>query len=398
MKILHVISGIAARYGGPTFAVRSLCSALSRVPGLTVELATTDADGPGGRLDPRAIADLPFLVHLCRRDWSERWKFSAELYRWLRRNVRRFDVVHLHALWNFAAWAACRVARREGVPVVLSPCGMLLPYTFRRSRRFKQLYWWAVEKRNLRAVHRLHATSSAESQELQRTLPHVPTTVLPLGVDDDAWTALRQPDWLRSRCGPAVGDRPIVLFIGRLHPVKGLVDLLLPAFAQLPTDAFLVLVGGRDPHAPEHEAEVRRTIDELRLQDRVALLEAVPPRDRWALFDGAAIFVLPSVSENFGMVVSEAMARAVPVVVADTVQSCEHVRAADCGRITPRDPARLAAHLRELLQNPDLRRDYGERGADYARQHLTWDHIAREFHDVYLQLAGKAMRVCQPTA
>src|SRR5690348_14224556 len=133
MRVLHVIPGIAPRYGGPSAAILPMCGALSRVPGLQVEIATTDADGAGRALTQDEVPPCPAPLHLFRRDFSERWKVSRGLGGWLWRHAGEYDLLHVHALWTFSTAAACAAARRHGVPVVIRPCGMLSDYTWGRS-------------------------------------------------------------------------------------------------------------------------------------------------------------------------------------------------------------------------------------------------------------------------
>jgi glycosyltransferase involved in cell wall biosynthesis len=385
LRVLHVIPALAARYGGPSTALLPMVAALNRQPGLQVEIAATDADGAGGSLNPAALNAGSMPLHLFRRNFSERWKFSAGLWRWLRQHAGDYDLLHVHALWSFATAAACSAARRHRVPVILRPCGMLSDYTWQRSAWEKWLYWAAIERRNLRTARCFHVTSQQEKEELAR-LPLTPGTqieVIPQGVEAQAWEVEPQPDYLRQRCGEQVGHRPMVLFLSRLHPKKGIVDLLLPAFAHLKTDAFLVLAGGPDGHEPGHEAVVRATVERLGLAGRVALLGPVPDRERWALFDGAALLALPSHAENFGIVVAEAMARGLPVVVSDAVQAGEHVLRAEAGRVVPRDAAALAATLDDLLADARTRAEMGRRGRDYARDHFSWDRIAEQMATMY---------------
>ncbi len=382
MRALHVIPAVAPRYGGPSASVLPMCAALARRPGLRVEVATTDADGAAGRL---TAADLPggdVPVHLFRRDWSERWKYSRGLAAWLGRHARDYDVLHVHAVWSHATAAACRAARRAGVPVLLRPCGMLSDYSRRRSAWRKALYWRLVERPNLAAVRRFHATSAGEGRELEGLGLGVPAAVIPLGVDPQAWSAPRDPAALRQRC-PAAGDRPILLFLSRLHPKKGLTDLLLPALTRMRADAFLAVAGGPDEHEPGYAHEVRAAVERLGLADRVALLGPVAPAERWALLDGAAAFVLPSRSENFGVVVAEAMARGVPVVISDAVQSGEHVAAAGAGRVVPLDADALGGALDRLLSEPGERAALGEHGRRYALDHFRWEQVAGRIEAAY---------------
>jgi glycosyltransferase involved in cell wall biosynthesis len=379
MRILHVIPAIAPRYGGPSSAILPMCSALGRIPGLEVEIATTDADGNGRHVDPKAVAHWPVPVHLFRRDFSEQWKLSREMGAWLRRHTAEYDLLHVHALWTFSTAAACWAARRRGVPFVIRPCGMLSPYTWQRSAWKKWLYWRAVERRNLDQARWIHVTSGDEAREVTALrLPSAPPpVVIPQGLEDAAWTTERRPDYLPRLCGEQARGRPIVLFLSRLHPKKGITDYLLPAFAGLRGDAFLAIAGGRDEHEPGYEAEVRATVERLGLSPRVALLGPIPARERWWAFDGAVLYVLPSHSENFGIAVTEAMARGVPMVISSQVQASEHVERARAGRAVPLGVESLAQAMADLLENEPERTAMGERGKTYAREHLAWDEVVQ---------------------
>ena len=147
-------------------------------------------------------------------------------------------------------------------------------------------------------------------------------------MDADAWDVPNDPCVLSAMCGPNAVGRPILLFLSRIHPKKGIADILLPALARSKSNAFLAIVGGADSHEAGYLETVRREIERLGLAERVALLGPIAAAQRWHLFDGAAAFVLPSHSENFGIVVAEAMgARAAPWWFPTLFQAAEHVRA-----------------------------------------------------------------------
>jgi glycosyltransferase involved in cell wall biosynthesis len=384
MRILHTIDAVSWRYGGTTATVLPLCDALARKPGVTVEIAATDADGPGRRLAEPPACSVP--VRLFRNDLAEFWKFSREMYTWLNRHVRDYDLVHAHGVWNFTTTVACRAARRQHIPYILFPQGMLSNYTWSRSRRSalqKRVYWRLIERANARGATRLHLTSEGEGREMEPLRLGVPASVIPLGLEPAAWETPIDRDWLRARLGGRDRGRPIVLFLSRLHSKKGVVDFLLPAFRAVTRDGFLVIAGGADAHAPGYEAEVHAAVAALGLTDRVHLLGPVSPAERWPAFDGADVFVLPSKQENFGLVVTEAMARGVPVVSSEHAYSCEHLgRAGGAGLVTPLKVEAITHAIDRLLADPAERSRMGAAGRAYAPR-LSWDNIADEVVEMY---------------
>jgi glycosyltransferase involved in cell wall biosynthesis len=260
---------------------------------------------------------------------------------------------------------------------------MLSAYTWGRKWLKKRAYWWAVGRRNVLGAAVIHATSLGEKEDVLQCGVTAPVQDIPLGMDSAAFEAPRRSKWLREQCGPASENRPIVLFLSRLHPKKGVVDLLLPAFAAMKVDAILAIAGGVDDSTPDYGDKVRATIQRLGLAEQVVLLGSIPPTDRWAAFDGADVFVLPSHSENFGLVVPEAMARGCPVVVTDAVQACQHVTAAGAGVVVPVTSISIAAALDKLLSDSRVRDGMSHLGRAYVADHLTWNRAAVEIANMY---------------
>lgn len=385
MRVLHVIPVVSARYGGPSTAIWPMVQALRSVDGIEVEVATTDGDGLSSRI---TTADLPKeagAVHLFKKDDSRFVIRSRAMTDWLNSHARDYDIVQTHSNWTLPVAAACRAARRSDVPYVMRPCGMLSDYSWRKSFLKKHVYWWLQERFNVRNASGFHVTSSGERDEVSRLGVDAKIEVIPLGIGSDAWSAPVEPNWLRELC-PQSGSRPIVLYLSRLHPKKGITDFLLPAFRRLKTDAFLVIAGGDDDHAPGFTQQVQAEVIRLGLQDKVALIGAVERGRRWAAFDGADLFALPSHSENFGIVVAEAMARGKPVVISNGVQFCEHVTASNAGEVVSLDVEILAASLDSWLGDASKRERAGQLGKQYIQKNFTWARTAERLVELYSQI------------
>jgi glycosyltransferase involved in cell wall biosynthesis len=166
----------------------------------------------------------------------------------------------------------------------------------------------------------------------------------------------------------------------------------LPALTKLKTDAFLAIVGGEDTHAPGFILQVQERLDRLHLRDRVELLGSLPPDRRWAAFDGADLFVLPSHAENFGIVVAEAMARGKAVVVTPGVQFAEHVTRSQGGVIVEATVEELARSLDAWLADASLCTRAGESARSYVATHLTWRQTAEHLIDLYHRVASSRDR------
>lgn len=365
MLVLHIIPAISPRYGGPTTNLFPLCQALGR-EGCEVEIASTDADGPGGQLQPGQIpADTQ--IRLFPRTWSESWKYSRPFAKWIDAHVGDYDLIHTHAVWSHLPCCGAMAAFRKKVPFVVRPAGMLSAYSMGRKSVAKKILWWMREGKMVRHASAFHATSSGEAEEIRRLRPDAEIWTIPHGLPDEAFSIPVETGWLRSQC-PMAGNLPIVLFFSRIHPKKGLSDILIPAFSQMKNLAHLVIAGGEDSHVPGYENEVKRQILTLGLQNHVTFLGPIAPSNRWRLLDGAAAFALPSQAENFGVVVTEAMARGTPVVISDQVQIGDIVENNSGGRVIPRDVNLWARILSEVIGSPWDR---------YPRFRGTWDTAAK---------------------
>lgn len=382
MRVLHVIPSLAQADGGTSQAVLGICQHLRSVAGVTAEIATTrnaPADGPGPSLP--GYGETP--VHWLPRTCSRAWKYSRPLGTWLGAHAADYDVIHAHAVFTYSTLAARRAATAARIPLVITPHGMLAPYSLTRKAVRKFWYWHLFEKRNLAAACCLHATAPAEQEEICRLLPGQRVVCVSLGVDPAALELPKSRGLFRRRFG-IPEDAPLLLYLSRLHSKKGLADVLLPALARLPSEVRLAVVGDADVGEPEQMSLARAEAQRLGVSQRVTFTGSIYGEEKWACYDDADLYVLPSAHENFGITVIEAMARGIPCVVSPGVQCGPFVDRARAGRIVPRDVAALAADLAALLAVQRCEREeMGRRGREFVARELTWDQNARRLADLY---------------
>jgi len=392
LRVLHVIPSLAPSAGGPTIACIELCSALAD-RGHDVQVFTTNRHVEGTLAAPlgKPVAHAGVRYTYFRVHEPRAWAASRDLGRGLQETIPRVDVVHVHSLYLFPTAIAGLVARRCGVPYVVRPHGTLDPVARRQHRLRTGLYDALVEARNLRGAARVHFTSETERARAARVARRVPPVVVPLGVrvPPDALAAADVAD-------PEFGERPIVLFLGRLDPSKGL-DVLVPAFAKvvrvLPT-AHLLIVG---PDDAGYGRQVRRWIDANGLRGRVTVGDMLSGSEKWRVLRRANLVVLPSYAETYGMAATEAMAAGVPVVVSDRVDVAADVAAVGAGLVVPVERERLARAIVSVLRRPDEARQMGAAGQAYASRQLTWERAAAGVEAMYLEVLG-ARRGAPPPA
>jgi glycosyltransferase involved in cell wall biosynthesis len=258
-----------------------------------------------------------------------------------------------------------------------------------RNGAVKRAWIQLIESRNLARAAGIHLTSQEERRALaDLDLVLAPMVVIPNGVDapERFLLAAVSPE-LRK----IVADGFEVLSFGRISWKKGL-DRLIQSMTRLP-EKRLVIAG----HDENGEASKLRRLAEARgVADRVQFVARyLGGADKEALFSAASVFALPSLSENFGNVVAEAMIRGLPVVVTERVGAAELVRASGAGIVADADEQSFAAALAGLLESQDRLTTMGAAGARYARGRLSWHGIAREFGDLYRTIARGSGAVLQ---
>jgi glycosyltransferase involved in cell wall biosynthesis len=387
LRVLHVTPYFAPAfgYGGPPRSVLGLCRGLGRA-GVEVRVVTTTADGrrelsasppEGDRYEGVAVHYLPRAFP--RRLFGARGLGSA-----LDRAVAGADVVHVHGLWTIPGWAASRRARVAGLPVVISPRGMLDPGSLARRGWRKRVAYALIERGNLRRASLVHATSESEARAIRHRLPGTPVVTIPNGVE-----AVGCPPEAAGRARQRLGipaGAPILTFLGRIHPIKRL-DVLAVAFDHVRgrrPDAHLVIAG------PEEGNERRRLEPFFRAAGRAVHWAGVlGDGEKWALLADSSLLVLCSDSESFGLSVVEAMAAGLPVIATRSCPWAE-IETAGAGLWVDQEPGAVAEAALAVLRDPAKAREMGARGRALARDRYSWEAAAGAMAESYRRLAGRS--------
>jgi poly(glycerol-phosphate) alpha-glucosyltransferase len=292
------------------------------------------------------------------------------------------DTIQIHGLWKYATIAVLRVHRAIGCPYVVNPHGMLDPWAMRNSRWKKRLASLVYERRHLRRAGCIRALCRSEAAAIRAYGVRTPICIIPNAIDVPS-------DVQHGQACPAPfpPDRKVLLYLGRLHPKKGLVNLLQAwsrvqqtAAAGHAPDEWLLAIAGWDQGG--HEAKLRRLAAELGLRDKVAFLGPQFDQRNAACYRHCEAFVLPSFSEGLPMVVLEAWAYGKPVLMTPECNLSEGFSACAALRIET-SPECIAQGLRELLEmSAAERHTMGQRGLSLVKQRYTWMEVARQMHEV----------------
>ena len=316
------------------------------------------------------------------RQTNEFYTLSVPGLLWLAKNIRYFDVVHVHALFSFMPVAAAWLARLRGVPYVIRPLGTLGAYGLSTRRRwFKKLSLMLCERPLLRAAAAVHCTSDAERIEVLAVCPSAKTVVIPLSVPpfEPASEAA-----VRSLLGARYGG-PVVLFLSRLDRKKN-VEVLLEAFALLAphqVDATLLIAGDGER---DYVASLKARADALGIAARVIWAGQVDGVAKAAAFTAATVFALPSHSENFGISAAEALAAGVPCVLSPGVAIAAKVAEWGAGQIADMTPRATADALAVYLDSADARSAASVAAKRLAVSEYSADTMGERLMTLYRQI------------
>ncbi len=256
MKILQIVPSISLIYGGPSQMVLGLAPALAK-EGVEVTILTTDSNGDNGQKSLDVPLNCPikqdgYEIIYFRCAPFRRYKFSLDLLQWLKLHADEFDLAHIHALFSPISSAAATVCRQQKLPYILRPLGTLDPADLRKKKQLKQLYVAILERHNLAGAAAIHFTSEQEAKISERFGVATQDLVIPLGVIPPLGDG-KMGSVIRSQL-VIPEDVPLVLFMSRIDPKKGL-NLLIPALEKLLTVGcnFHFVLAGTNPQDPDYE-------------------------------------------------------------------------------------------------------------------------------------------------
>jgi len=312
---------------------------------------------------------------------------------WLKQNIQRYDLAHIHSLYRFPVAYAAWCARKAKVPYIIRPHGSLDPFLYRQSSHgkwalpLKRFYECLFTLPNLNHASAIHFTTKEEMERSAFLKLRAPAVIIANGIDWREYAELPQSGKFRQRVR-LDSQTPLVLFLGRINFKKGL-DLLVSSFARVVEkfpDARLAIVG---PDNEGYGVKVRRWCREEGIADKVVFVDHLDPEEVKQAYVDANVFVLPSYTENFGMTVVEAMACGCPVVVSDQVNIWREIQEEGAGIVVGLDPWEITNAICRVLSDKDTAEGMGRRGRMAAEKRYAWPRIIDQMTDVYRRLIAQ---------
>jgi glycosyltransferase involved in cell wall biosynthesis len=318
------------------------------------------------------------------------WRWPQGLKSYLQQLPRlRGQILHLHGVWMGFQWVAARVASAQKAPVLLSPHGMLNRWHLRHLG-FKELrkliYWRCVAYPAFRPIPLIHAVTPRERDELATWLPGQTIQVIPNAIDLEAL------DSLGAKAGEEfspVVDEPYLLFLGRLHPVKG-IELLISAFARALAGAngkFRLLIVGPESD-PVYAAHLKSLVRLSGVEEQITFLGPVfGPQEKFSLYRHAWAFCAPSQTEVMGLVNLEAASAEVPVVTTHETGLCGWEEGG--GLLVHPQLEALSRALQQVFSwSESERQERGQKLRQLVERRYSWQAVGPQWLELYASLAG----------
>jgi glycosyltransferase involved in cell wall biosynthesis len=375
MKILQVIPYFAPRWGGDVNVCYSLSKELSKL-GHDVTIITTDFEYDQGYA--RSLENVK-VVSFRRVANLGMFLYSPDMKGWLRSNISKYDIVHLHSFRSYQNNIVFKYAKKFNVPYIVQPHGSLPRIVEKEG--LKQFYDVVWGNEILKSASKIVAVSGNEVGQFRQVgIPDEKITVIPNGVNYVSSIDLPPAGQFREQYG--IHEKHVILYVGRIHKIKG-IDFLIRAFNSFiqtwtGDDVTLVIIG------PDggYRSVLEGLVEQLGLSDKVRFIGFMSPLA--AAYQDADVLVYPSTYEIFGLVPFEALLCGTPVIVTDGCGCGELVKEAECGYLVHYgDVTGLSELLRSALEHPDVNRGMVEAGRRYVEEHLAWASVVKQVEAMY---------------
>ncbi|MDQ1148137.1 glycosyltransferase involved in cell wall biosynthesis [Sphingobacterium zeae] len=367
MKVIHTISSIDQSTGGPARSSTVLIKKLIENENIDViDLFTLKSDDP-------IITNFDSQkshIHFCKPRFL---KMSKDLESGLKRTTT--DLFHGHGIWDFPVSQMAKVARRLNVPYIISIRGMLEPWSLKQSYLKKRLAMLLYQHNDLKNATCLHATAKMEAKSIRLLGYKNPIAIIPNGIDLSQYPI---KDWKEQK-----KEKRKILFLSRIHPKKG-IEYLIEAWKKLDSEIKsnweIEIVGNGES---EYIAFLNNLIKSNYLEKSIKILGPKFGPDKIETYHQSDLFVLPTFSENFGIVIAEALACGLPVITTNGTP-WEDINEYCAGEWIEIGVNPLVASLKEMMQKNDLELSaMGSNGRKLIEDKYSIDSVANSFFELY---------------
>jgi len=373
----------ALKIGGPVTSVFDLCRFL-REQEIDVTVYTTNVyseneikENTFSEIDGVKIYYFGYTKYL-EFLGETGWQYSSHLKRKVKENYHNFDIIYIIGIWNFPSTIAIRFLSKKKVPFIVAPHGSLDPFKFSQKGFKKKLYYKLLLGSYIRNsfIHYFTNEEAKKSSEFLN-IPFNKIVVIPNGIEIKENSSSNKFLELYLH----LKNKFIILYLGRLHPIKG-IEVTIESLSYLKDnkDRIHLVIAGKGETS--YEVKLRSLVDELSLNELVTFTGHVEGELKSSLLSACNLFVLQSHSEAFSMSILEAMAYGKPLIISSNCNFDEFENE-KCGFIIPNNPKTLADKIELLFNDKDLCSKMGDKANKLAEAKYSWENIAREFKHAF---------------
>lgn len=360
MKILSFVSSLDLACGGPSRSVPLLAKGLAEL-GVDITLMTIRSEN----MNIHALEGTTVKLKVLEPSFSR-----TEIAKYLTKE--KFELIQIQSMWDFPYHKVMVEARRLGIPYIVTPRGMLEPWSLSQKKWKKKLAWWLYQRHDVQKSACVFTTAKMEAEHVSELGITTCKAVIPNGIETDAYPCKTSVDGVKRQ----------VLFLGRIHVKKG-IELLLKAWKRIHSDYldWQLLVVGNGEAEYIHSLEMK--VESLELKDSIKILPPVFGEAKIKVYQESALFCLPSYSENFGMVIAEAMSCGTPVI---TTTNCpwEILNKTSTGWCIDLNVGNLEKTLREAMRmDANALYNMGQKASKLIIDNFDYRSVTRKILRLY---------------
>jgi glycosyltransferase involved in cell wall biosynthesis len=374
MKILFIVPSYkpAFIYGGTIVVIAKLAEQLVLL-GHDVTVYTTTANGKselevstGAPVDVDGVKVLYF-----KRITKDHTHASTDLWRYLNKTVKDFDVVHIHSWWSLLVIGAAWVCNRNNVRPILSPHGMFSDYILNTNNSSKKKLIHSVLGKRLLKKSILHVSTDMELEECRRIIPGWKGAIIPNLVN------LSKINYERRNNSPFT-----IGFLSRVDPKKGL-DILIKALSKVNFDYKLLVAGSGEDQYVE---SLKKLSDDCGNSDKIEWVGWKNGEDKFEFFSKLDLFALMSHSENFAIVVIESLSTGTPVFISENVGLYKYISEKDLGWVSNLNLDNIVDQINKLYLDTKKIRKINENAPSLIKREFEDAYLAKEYLNLYKSL------------
>jgi glycosyltransferase involved in cell wall biosynthesis len=374
MKILAIIENIGNEYGGPANSLPNMLAAIRGNLGInSIVYSTIKSDEEKNEFIERF--SIPWVR--CQQNGLAKLKYSRELKNRLDADLTADDILFSNNLWNYPAFLSAQLAQKKNIPHIVSIRGSLYPWSLSQGKLRKKIAWNLFQKRGLQKASLVHVTCVEEYNAVRGLGITSPIAIVPHGINYDDYQSLPDKNKAIEHLGLS-SDKKYILFMSRLHKKKGL-DLLLEVWPEIVKEypSWCLLIVG--PDYSKYTDRISTLAADKNISGNIKALGMVTGHDKKSVFSASEFFVLPSFTENFGVVIGEALAAGLPAITT-TGTPWSEINTHNCGKYIALSKENLLQALQEMMSlDSETLTAMSNNGKSLIKNNYSWSAQAVKF-------------------